>query len=393
MTRGNGPRRPRPPARDVIAETVGAAYRGDDLAGQIDRELAARIAEDLRLYDPSAPGLEHDLPLPDLDPAERVAAPPSKERFRFYADETWAALPSPPWLVERWLPAGQFAVLFGTSGIGKSFVALDLAYAVARGVPWLGQRVVTPGQVVYVAGEAAISLRTRCRAYRQHYGVQGPLPLQIVPDVVRLGEPTEVTAFASALIERYPNGIQLLIFDTWAAALAGLLNEKDTQETSRAIEAVETIQRVSGATPLVIHHTGWLNQERERGSYALRAHVAVSLNLGVADGAMRLSAVKTRDDVTPDPIPVRLVATAGSAIIGREDRPTEQRPLTELERTALRCLHEIGGQQGVSAHDWAQASGLPHGSFYRARQRLVQFAAVLYERRRYHVTPLGESVL
>src|SRR5207248_10255292 len=114
----------------------------------------------------------------DPDTDERVTALSSIEQFRFYNDERWAALPSPPWLVERWRPAEQFAVLFGTSGIGKSFVALDLAYAVARGVPWLGQRVVTPGQVVYVAGEAAISLRTRCRAYRQHYGVLGPLPLQ-----------------------------------------------------------------------------------------------------------------------------------------------------------------------------------------------------------------------
>ena len=50
---------------------------------------------------------------------------------------------APPlqWLVRGVLPAQGLACIFGASGSGKSFLALDLCAAIAAGVDWFGFRV------------------------------------------------------------------------------------------------------------------------------------------------------------------------------------------------------------------------------------------------------------
>ncbi|WP_426765441.1 AAA family ATPase, partial [Pseudomonas aeruginosa] len=55
-------------------------------------------------------------------------------------------------LVRGILGEGGLSVLYGAPGAGKSFLALDLGYAVATGQPWMG-RDTRQGPVIYAAGE------------------------------------------------------------------------------------------------------------------------------------------------------------------------------------------------------------------------------------------------
>ena len=63
----------------------------------------------------------------------------SKAGFRFLTVGEVMKLPDPEWLVAGILPAKSIAQLYGGSGSGKSFVALDMALSVATGRPWLGK--------------------------------------------------------------------------------------------------------------------------------------------------------------------------------------------------------------------------------------------------------------
>ena len=51
-------------------------------------------------------------------------------RFRFFDVHELLALPPPRWLVHGLLPEHSLSVLYGASGAGKSFVALDIAASV-----------------------------------------------------------------------------------------------------------------------------------------------------------------------------------------------------------------------------------------------------------------------
>jgi putative DNA primase/helicase len=81
-----------------------------------------------------------------------------------------ADLPSRSDLLSPWLASGTAALVYGPPGIGKSFLALGIAWAVASGGSFLGWRSPRPRPVLYVDGElGAAELRDRLALF-------GPLP-------------------------------------------------------------------------------------------------------------------------------------------------------------------------------------------------------------------------
>ena len=62
------------------------------------------------------------------------------------------------WLVQNWMPAGRLGIMTGIGGVGKSKMALQLAYALCTDTPWLGESSCMPamnstGPVVYASYE------------------------------------------------------------------------------------------------------------------------------------------------------------------------------------------------------------------------------------------------
>ena len=70
------------------------------------------------------------------------------------------------WTIKRLLPHQGLAVLFGSPGTFKSFLAMDLAFHVALGWDWAG-RATTQGAAVYIAAENAGGTRKRKIGFEQ----------------------------------------------------------------------------------------------------------------------------------------------------------------------------------------------------------------------------------
>ncbi len=86
--------------------------------------------------------------------SKRIAAAqgPSPARCRLLTAREVLELPDPEWLIDGFMEQAVFGGLYGRSGDGKTFVALDLALSIATGRVWQG-RVVKQGPVVYVVAE------------------------------------------------------------------------------------------------------------------------------------------------------------------------------------------------------------------------------------------------
>ena len=69
------------------------------------------------------------------------------------------------YLIKNWLDKNAISVVFGDSNSGKSFFAVDLAYHVASGKNWFGNRVKT-GQVLYIAAEGGRGFNKRIAAVK-----------------------------------------------------------------------------------------------------------------------------------------------------------------------------------------------------------------------------------
>ena len=60
------------------------------------------------------------------------------------------------WRIKGLLPRTGLACIFGASGSGKTFLALDIACHIATGMSW-GERKTAQGVVIYIAAESPAS--------------------------------------------------------------------------------------------------------------------------------------------------------------------------------------------------------------------------------------------
>jgi len=180
---------------------------------------------------------------------------------------------APSWLIKGALPREGMGVLFGPSGGGKSFVALDMALCVASGTDWHGRQVKKPGGVIYVCGEGQQGVINRIRAWEKHHGIQvDGLPLRVTRAPVRFLDAQSVADLAAS-IERHRDALgelSLVQIDTLNRNF-GDGDENTTRDMTRFIDAVTDMQKVLGCNVLIVHHTGLSDGDRARGSSSLRA--------------------------------------------------------------------------------------------------------------------------
>jgi predicted ribonuclease YlaK len=100
--------------------------------------------------------------------AETAAAPESK--FRLLTVKELLQEPRARWLINKLFEIAAFVVLYGRSGEGKTFLALDLALCIAFGIPW-NERPVIQGPVVYIVGEGSRGVRQRVVAWMREHNV------------------------------------------------------------------------------------------------------------------------------------------------------------------------------------------------------------------------------
>ncbi len=184
-------------------------------------------------------------------------------------------LQEPGWLVPGVLPESSYACLYGPSGTGKSFVALSLSLSLAAGTPWLADEpALDPGAVCYLAGEGGFGLRKRVEAWligalkddaentREHR-LKETFWLQ--NGAVNFFDRDAVRGLMQVLRGLEP---RLLVVDTLATAFSGA-DENSARDMGTFNTTCQRIIQATGATVLVVHHTGKQGDD-ERGSSALR---------------------------------------------------------------------------------------------------------------------------
>lgn len=179
-------------------------------------------------------------------------------------------------LIAGWLWRNSAARVYGPSGHGKSFVVLDMALCVAAGVPWHGAETSGSGDVVYVAGEGAVGLAARSRAWRVRHGLDElPTRFGLVDEMPTPADPAVWAAFVLAMRVVRPS---LVVFDTQAWLQAGL-NENDGEDSQTLVDALATLRKATGACVLLVHHTGKNEGAGGRGHSSVKAAMDVEIEV------------------------------------------------------------------------------------------------------------------
>jgi len=224
--------------------------------------------------------LEHTAP--DPSPRARPAL------FTFYDEGEQDGFPDPVDLVESIIQDRATTVLHGVWASLKSFVALDIALAVASGLPAFGHfEVIRPGPVIYLAGEGSSGIaklrRPAWKAAREH---SGPLPFYLAKAVPSVKDEASKTACFDAvhdLIRTRLDGRQpaLIVVDTMARAMAGL-NENDAGDAGLYLGMAEAMEQEFGCAVLTVAHEGKDSGKSLRGSSAFPAGFDVVLRVEAA---------------------------------------------------------------------------------------------------------------
>lgn len=234
------------------------------------------------------------------DVSGEVAQPPSadgvdekhRSRFEVVPASQFSQGAAPEWIIKGVLPRADLAVIYGESGAGKSFMALDLAAAIARGEAWRGLRT-RRLRVVYVAAEGGGGFRSRLKAYAQQHGIDlADVELGVVHAAPNLLLKPEALELAKAIVEA--GGADVIILDTWAQVTPGG-NENSAEDMGRALAHCRGLQRATGATVVLVHHAGKDTSKGARGWSGLRAAADAELEVVRTPAGRLLRVTKQKD--------------------------------------------------------------------------------------------------
>jgi hypothetical protein len=299
----------------------------------------------------------------------------------YHADELDTLPPPAPLDEQGELLANSFNVIFGYSGFGKSFYALDKAYHLAQ-----------TRNVVYVAAEGASGYAARKNALCIHHK-QGSGNLYFWPYAVNLLNTQEVQEFIAALA---PLERPIVILDTLARCMVGG-DENSAKDMGMAIAACDTVRHTTGEAVIVVHHTG-KNGATERGSSALRGAADVMIEIQNDDGLITVACSKMKDSAPFDPRKVRLMEVGESCVLVPAEQiiTTKYAPLTTHERQMLEVLSlAIFEDTGAKSSALVDAIVMPRAQLFRRLSRLKTHGYVSQSTKGdpYFITDAGRAKL
>jgi DNA-binding MarR family transcriptional regulator len=205
------------------------------------------------------------------------------------------AEPDPEYLITKILEVATVSLLYGMSGTGKTFTALDLALSVAHGLHWHGRKVKS-GSVWYVNTEGKRGLKKRLQAwYTEH-------------DELTLSPNFKAITWQLDIKDNFPEIIDtlesldekpaLIVFDNFSLCAAGV-NQNNQEEIAPVLKNLHIIAGEFSSHVMLIHHTN--KEDKFNGSMAFRNHVDTMIELRKEDKEDKDSSIlftsqKARDD-------------------------------------------------------------------------------------------------
>jgi hypothetical protein len=266
----HGPESDRPVAEQIIARDIGAEPPKRE-PSDLQKSMALLQA---RLSSKPAAANDNSLSPSKMDSWGKLT-------FTWFDDIGTEAKKET--VVKGMLGAGEFTMISGLPGSGKSVIVTDLACHIAAGMPWMG-KTVKQGLVVYVAAERKKLTERRMLAFRKRHGVKD-LPLLVLGGLIDM---TTGTLHATAIAMAVKKAAEItgqpcvwIIIDTLTRTF-GPGDQHQSKDMAKYVRSCDTIIAETGSHLTVVHHTSWAG---ERGKGAIDLDGAVDASFMVKKNA------------------------------------------------------------------------------------------------------------
>jgi hypothetical protein len=294
--------------------------------------------------------------------------------------------PTPP--TDRWLVEGLWAwpavgFIGGTPKASKTWLALELAVAVASGRPCLGRFPVRKrGPVLLVAAEdSPTDIRQRVQAIAKARGVSfDSLPIGLVTETgLMLDQPDWQRRLRITLAKTNP---RLLVLDPMVRLHRG--DENSASEVSELLGFLREVQRDHQVAICLVHHIRKAGASQPgqalRGSGDLHAWIDSGLYMIKRKEGLQLH-VEHRANPSPEPVRLKLEQDPPRLEVVGE---LEQTPETTHEGLDQRVLEALR-RQPMNRTDLRQALRVRNESLGGALRRLEGHGSIRLQGNRWAV--------
>ncbi len=269
------------------------------------------------------------------------------------------------WLVGDEIPKRSLVVIYGASGSGKSFAAVDYAGMIALNE-----------NVIYVAGEGRSGYFARYSAWLKHTGRKKMGKFQLYPKSLQVLKQTELDAFIDEAQDFKPAAV---IIDTLSRCMVGG-DENNQKDMGLFVYGCEQIQQTLDCTVIIIHHTG-KQGDNERGSSVLRGAADMMISVTNEEGLVKIACGKSKDT---KPFmhrycrlqEIEIVQNGLKVISGVLEAwqrvKVDIKDLSPNQARLLECLASELFSEGVRAPDLKGYSNIQGSSFYTALNSLLK---------------------
>ncbi len=283
------------------------------------------------------------------------------------------SLPPVTWLIQGEIMERGMSVLYGESGVGKSFISLDYAMRIAA----------SGATVVYAPTEGEAGYRKRVEAWKAFHKTPMLPRMFFLFGGFALHDTKEREEILPSLKGLTP---RLIVIDTLAMGMVGL-DENSARDMGLFMDSCRNVMRELDTAILLVHHTGKAGVA-ERGSSALRGNADTMIRLSNADDLILMECSKTKDEAPFDPRYLRLIASGESLIPLPADKTVDPLgALTPNQRRLLDVLALEVNRDGLSLRDLSDAAGLSLGTTQRTLSNLLK--KKLVDKQPYRITSAG----
>lgn len=273
------------------------------------------------------------------------------------------------YLIKGVLPAESTCAINGPSANYKTFLSMSLCCHVATGKEWDGRHV-TKGPVLYIVGEGGVGVPRRIRAWAEQYNNGADIPNFYRIDMpVFMADPAQINDLkiaADKILAETGEPVRMIVVDTVARCFGGG-DENRAADMGAFIAGCDTIKAMTGATILLIHHTGKNEENGARGSSAFKAALDAEYLVKRENGdapALTLTCTKMKDAEEPAKRSFDLRSCAifldddGDEITslvlvdqGREPNDPEASGLSPLSKALFQAIRKAAGINGLADKD------------------------------------------
>lgn len=288
-----------------------------------------------------------------------LASSPKRSRFHPEDETEQDEGKDPIWLIKELIQEASTNLWLGPTQSYKSFLALDVALAIAAGKETFGSMPSSRGPVFYAAAEGKMNIkRARRRAWRIGREIEGKIDGFFVMSAPMIALADEVQEFGDQITARCKGQKPILIvLDTTSKVMAGL-NENDARDAGQFIRFCDSLVEAFGCSVLAIHHTGKDDARGARGSSAFHAGFDSVVEIKATRETKAVEAwIRKHKDAQEREQPFtfegRLV---GPSLVFFPTNAEQHHNLTDKQDdfdprkvgAALQCLNAYGADNGVS---------------------------------------------